>query len=83
MEVVARDEMYVIDTGCEIIGFTPGSINRDTLTEMSFDEIDAWPGEPWPQTVSVTTKCYISLRRRHPGVNRNTGVVADPNGAEL
>ena len=42
MEAVARDEMYSIETGCEIVEFTPGSINRDDLSEMSFDEIDAW-----------------------------------------
>ena len=42
MEAVARNEMYSIDTGCEIVEFTPGSINRDAQSEMSFDEIDAW-----------------------------------------
>lgn len=42
MEAVARDEMYGIDTGCEIVEFTPGSINRDAQSEVSFDEIDAW-----------------------------------------
>ena len=42
MEAAARDEMYSIDTGCEIVEFTPGSINRDAQSEMSFDEIDAW-----------------------------------------
>ena len=42
MEAVASDEIYSIDTGCEIVEFTPGSINRDAQAEMSFDEIDAW-----------------------------------------
>jgi len=42
MEAVARDEMYSIDTDCEIVEFTPGSINRDAQSEMSFDEIDVW-----------------------------------------
>ena len=42
MEAVARDEIYNIDTGCEIVEFTPGTINRDAQSEMSFDEIDAW-----------------------------------------
>ena len=42
MEAVARDDMYGIDTGCEILEFTPGSPNRGAQAEMSFDEIDAW-----------------------------------------
>jgi hypothetical protein len=42
MEAVTRDEIYSIDTGCEIVEFTPESINRDAQSEMSFDEIDAW-----------------------------------------
>ena len=42
MEALARDEIYSIDTGCEIVEFTPGTINRDVQPEMSFDEIDAW-----------------------------------------
>ena len=42
MEAAARDEIYSMETGCEIVEFTPGDINRDALLEMSFDEIDAW-----------------------------------------
>ena len=42
MEAVVGDEIYSMETGCEIIEFTPGSINRDAQSEMSFDEIDAW-----------------------------------------
>jgi len=42
MDAVARDEIYSIDTGCEIVEVTPGSINREVQSEISFDEIDAW-----------------------------------------
>jgi len=42
MEAVARDDMYCIDTGFEIVEITPGSINRDNQSEMSFEEIDTW-----------------------------------------
>ena len=42
MEAVVRDKIYSMETGCEIVEFTPGDINRDALLEMSFDEIDAW-----------------------------------------
>ncbi len=42
MEAVVRDKMYSMETGCEIVEFTPGDINRDTLSEIFFDEIDAW-----------------------------------------
>ena len=42
MEAVVRDKMYSMETGCEIVEFTPADINRDAPSEMSFDEIDAW-----------------------------------------
>jgi hypothetical protein len=42
MEAIARDETYCIDTDCEIVELTPGSINCDAQSQVSFDEIDAW-----------------------------------------
>jgi hypothetical protein len=42
MENLAKDEMYRIETDCEIIEFTPGINNLDARPELPCDEIDTW-----------------------------------------
>ncbi len=42
MENPANNVLSGIETDGDNVEFTPGSINRDSLSEIFFNEIDAW-----------------------------------------
>ena len=42
MENLANNVLFGIETDGDNVEFIPGSINRDSLSEIFFNEIDAW-----------------------------------------
>jgi hypothetical protein len=42
MENLVKDVLFSVETDSDNVGFTPANIDRDSLSEIFLDEIDAW-----------------------------------------
>ena len=45
MENLVKDGLFIVETDCAIVEFTPANINRDSLSEIFLNEIDAWASQ--------------------------------------